>query len=92
LASPESRRIRATFVSNQATGNTPIEAQRQEWEAAVAATNLQLDAVVTPIDLNGISGEWITVDDSDAEGVLLFLHGGGYNAGSCKTHRERPRI
>ena len=87
MASPESRRIRATFVSNQETGNTPIEAQRQEWEAAVAATNLQLDAVVTPIDLNGISGEWITVDDCDPEGVLLFLHGGGYNSGSCKTHR-----
>ena len=87
MASPESRRIRATFVNNQQPSDMPIKAQRQEWEAAVAATNLQLDAVVTPIDLDGIYGEWVTVRDSDAAGVLLFLHGGGYNAGSCKTHR-----
>ena len=43
--------------------------------------------MVTPVDLDGIYGEWVTVRDSDAAGVLLFLHGGGYNSGSCKTHR-----
>jgi acetyl esterase/lipase len=87
MASPESQRIRATFVNNQQPLDAPIETQRQEWEDAVAATNRQLDAVVTPIDLDGIYGEWISVRESDAEGVLLLLHGGGYNSGSCKTHR-----
>ena len=87
MASPESRRIRATFVNNQQTIETPIEAQRQEWEAAVAATNLQLKAVVAPVDLDRIYGEWVTVHDSAAAGVVLFLHGGGYTSGSCKTHR-----
>lgn len=87
MASPESQRIRATFVSNQAPIAAPLEVQRQEWEAAVAATNLQLDALITPADLEGVYGEWVTARDSDQAGVLLFLHGGGYNAGSCKTHR-----
>jgi acetyl esterase/lipase len=87
MASPESQRIRATFVHTQETAAAPLEAQRQEWEAAVEATNLHLDAVVTPVDLDGVYGEWITVRESDQAGVLLFLHGGGYNAGSCKTHR-----
>jgi epsilon-lactone hydrolase len=87
MASPESQRIRATFVNNQETVAAPLESQRQEWEAAVAATNLQLHAVVNPVDLDGVYGEWVTVGDSDEAGVLLFLHGGGYNAGSCKTHR-----
>jgi epsilon-lactone hydrolase len=87
MSSPESRRIRATFVNTQPPTDAPIEAQRQEWEAAVEATNLQLDAMVTPVDLDGIYGEWVTVRESDAAGALLFLHGGGYNSGSCKTHR-----
>jgi epsilon-lactone hydrolase len=87
MASPESQRIRATFVNNQQPSDTPIEGQRQEWEAAVEATNLQLDALVTSVDLDGIYGEWVAVPDSDQGGVILFLHGGGYNSGSCKTHR-----
>ncbi len=87
MASPESRRIRATFVNNQAPVATPIESQRQEWEAAVEAMNRQLDALVTPVDLDGVYGEWVSAGDGDEAGVLLFLHGGGYNSGSCKTHR-----
>src|SRR5215210_1388440 len=87
MTSPESRRIRASFVNTQPPSDAPIETQRQEWEAAVEATNLQLDAMVTPVDLDGIYGEWVTVRESDAAGALLFLHGGGYNSGSCKTHR-----
>jgi epsilon-lactone hydrolase len=87
MASPESQRIRATFVNDREMAGTSLEAQRQEWEAAVEATNLQLQAVVTPVDLDGIYGEWVTVRDSNEASVLLFLHGGGYNAGSCKTHR-----
>ncbi len=87
MASPESQRIRATFVNDREMGAVSLESQRQEWEAAVEATNLRLDAIVTPVDLDGVYGEWVTVRDSDAAGVLLFLHGGGYNSGSCKTHR-----
>jgi acetyl esterase/lipase len=87
MPSPESLRIRATFVNNQQPSAAPIEAQRQEWEDSVEAINLHLDAIVTPVDMDGIYGEWVAVRESDPAGVLLFLHGGGYNAGSCKTHR-----
>jgi acetyl esterase/lipase len=87
MTTPESQRIRATFVNNQETVAAPLESQRQEWEAAVEATNLQLSALITSTDLDRIYGEWVAVGDSDAAGVLLFMHGGGYNSGSCKTHR-----
>jgi acetyl esterase/lipase len=67
--------------------DTPIEQQRQEWESSVEAANLRLPAVVTAVDLDGIYGEWVRVANSDEASVILFLHGGGFNAGSCKTHR-----
>jgi monoterpene epsilon-lactone hydrolase len=87
MASPESQRIRATFANSQQASDAPIATQRQEWEAAVEAANLQLDAQVTPVDLDGIYGEWVAARETDATSVLLFLHGGGYTSGSCKTHR-----
>jgi monoterpene epsilon-lactone hydrolase len=87
MASPESQRIRATFVNDREMAAAPLASQRQEWEAAVEATNLQLHVAVTPVEVDGVYGEWISVCDRDEAGVLLFLHGGGYNAGSCKTHR-----
>src|SRR5689334_8490010 len=87
MASPESQRIRATFIPSQSPVDTPIEQQRQEWEDSVELANLRLPAVVTPLDLDGLYGEWIRASGSDEANVILFLHGGGYNAGSCKTHR-----
>jgi monoterpene epsilon-lactone hydrolase len=36
---------------------------------------------------NGVPAEWITVAESLLEHVVLFLHGGSYNAGSIRTHR-----
>jgi len=45
---PQSQRIRATFANDQKPPAAALEAQRQEWEAAVAATNLQLAAVIMP--------------------------------------------
>ena len=87
MASPESQRIRATFVNDRDSVATPLEAQREELEATVAPINAQLDAAITPADLQGIPAEWVAAHDIDVDGVLLFLHGGGFNAGSCKTHR-----
>lgn len=34
-----------------------------------------------------LPGEWITPRHVTADGVILFMHGGGYLAGSPKTHR-----
>jgi acetyl esterase/lipase len=87
MASPESRRIRAAFVNDREAVAVPLDVQRQSWEASVAPINADLDAAIAPVDLQGVPGEWVAARDIDAQGVLLFLHGGGYNAGSCKTHR-----
>jgi acetyl esterase/lipase len=48
------------------------------------AGDVKLDAV----DLDGVAGEWSIVPGSDASGVLLFFHGGGYCSGSIRSHRR----
>jgi acetyl esterase/lipase len=87
MASPESQRIRATFVNDRDAVPSPLDAQRAQWEASVVSVNASLEAVITPVDIQGVPGEWVVAPATDADGVLLFLHGGGYNAGSCVTHR-----
>lgn len=41
-----------------------------------------------PVVAGGIPAEWISTDQSSAEILLLYLHGGGYVSGSPRTHRR----
>jgi len=43
---------------------------------------------IKAVDEEGISAEWVLSQDSDRQSVILYLHGGGNNQGSCITHRE----
>ncbi len=36
------------------------------------------DVQVTPINANGVPGEWIAVPESTSQRVILYLHGGGF--------------
>lgn len=36
---------------------------------------------------NGVPGEWVIPEGVDIERVILYLHGGAYNAGSTHSHR-----
>jgi epsilon-lactone hydrolase len=40
------------------------------------------------ISINGINAEWITPPDALPNGVMLYLHGGAYIAGSFKSHSD----
>jgi epsilon-lactone hydrolase len=42
----------------------------------------------TPAVVGGVPGEWISTDDADEASVVLYLHGGGYVAGSVDSHRN----
>lgn len=42
-----------------------------------------------PEIVGGVPCEWVVVDDTaDAEGVVLYCHGGGFIAGSPASHRD----
>src|SRR6185295_1873031 len=46
------------------------------------------DVQVTPVDVNGMPGEYSVVPGSDPSRVLMFFHGGGYCSGSIQSHRR----
>lgn len=88
MASPESRVLRATFARPASPPVASPQTMRQEWEHAVDHSAVPPSVTATPVASAGIVGEWLSSPEAASHQVLLFLHGGGYNAGSCVTHRE----
>src|SRR5690349_1212209 len=86
MPSPESIAIRARFAKFPADAD-PLQARR-DWEAQAANTPLPAGTQVTPVDMAGLYGEWVDAPGAEPQRVVLFLHGGGYNAGAPITHRE----
>jgi len=91
-------------VAGGAAMGTEIEAVRDALRALprpadLAARRARLDGLgrpdalppdtrVTPVDADGVPGEWTLCPDADPGRVLVFLHGGGYMAGSLDSHRH----
>lgn len=88
LASNESRLIRSTFVKSSGVVDIPLVLQRQQWEAAVAQFPLPPGITVEPTPAGGVPCEWISPEGAIENRALLYIHGGGFTAGSCITHRE----
>lgn len=66
----------------------PLETGRREWEAASRLQVLPKGARFQPVDAGGVKAEWMEMPHVGRERVFLLLHGGGYNAGSPRTHRK----
>ncbi len=45
------------------------------------------DVEALPIDVGGVSAEWLVPHAHDVDRVVLYLHGGGYVLGSVQSHR-----
>jgi acetyl esterase/lipase len=46
------------------------------------------DVRIEQEEANGVAAEWTATPEADPKSVILYLHGGGYTAGSLKSHRH----
>jgi monoterpene epsilon-lactone hydrolase len=46
------------------------------------------DVLVTDVDAGGVPAHWLDAPGVDADRVLLFMHGGGYELGSVRSDGE----
>jgi epsilon-lactone hydrolase len=44
------------------------------------------DVLVTDVDAGGVPAHWLDTPEASPERILLYLHGGGYTAGSLRSH------
>jgi len=88
MCSPESQRIRATLINDRESLSIPIAGQRAEWEQVAARQPLPTDIDINPLTIDGMRAEWVCAAPLIPRQVVLWLHGGGFFAGSCLTHRD----
>jgi epsilon-lactone hydrolase len=90
MASQESMFIRQMLkasVENQKPGMS-LEEARKGLEALTSLTPLAGDIKVEPLTVEGMHAEWVSAPNANEDQVFLYLHGGAYIMGSCKTHRD----
>jgi len=66
---------------------TSVAERRERLNALGNAYRPAEDVSLEPVSADGVPAEWSTTPGSDGSRVLLYLHGGGFSAGSIVSHR-----
>ena len=70
------------------TAEADIDELRQHFDRLTARFGpIPSDAVFEPAQLGPVKGEWVRVEGSTAQRLILYFHGGGHIAGSPASHR-----
>jgi monoterpene epsilon-lactone hydrolase len=77
--------IRAMLTSRPRPSGTAE--RRQRLDDFGRALGAPADARLEPVEIAGVPAEWSTTPGADARRAVLYLHGGGYLAGSIVSHR-----
>ena len=65
----------------------PIDDQRNSIDARGGRLPMAPATRAMPVDAFGVPAEWLDARDTRSDRALLYLHGGGYFIGSCRSHR-----
>lgn len=65
-----------------------VEESRARWTAEAMAEALPENTGIEAMKLGGVPTERVVHADAEGTGTFLLLHGGGYRAGNCITHRK----
>ena len=82
--SAEERETARGMMRKAELGRTP-EVQRADFDQQFAGLPLGDDVTVVERTLGGVPALDVHVDGADADGVILYLHGGSYVLGSART-------
>lgn len=64
-----------------------VERQRRDFEKSTALMRVPANITVDKTMIDNVAADWLALSNSPSDAVILYLHGGGYMMGSCKTHR-----
>ena len=79
----------ARFIKPRVTATTVelTDLRRQYDYMTERYGALSSDAIIERAQLGPVKGEWLRVDETQPQRLVLYLHGGGYISGSPETHR-----
>src|SRR5262245_48414320 len=79
--------VRRLLREREGAPVSSIDEARARLEAFAALIEPLPGTRLGPVRLGGVSCEWVSPPGVRSDGVLLYLHGGGYGLGSIATHR-----
>ena len=89
MPSPEHEALVAALQEGAGATEAPsVEERRANYEALLGANPMADDVTVEEITIEHVDADWVTVPQSRADRVILYLHGGGYMIGSKRAYRE----
>jgi monoterpene epsilon-lactone hydrolase len=88
MVSPEAKAELDRLFAERKAPDRPIEQRRREWEADARLQVLPREARFVRAVAGSVEAEWMEMPRVARDRVFLLLHGGGYNAGSPRTHRR----
>ncbi|MCG3167625.1 MAG: Monoterpene epsilon-lactone hydrolase [Bacteroidia bacterium] len=65
----------------------PVEQYRSGMEKMTRMAKMPEGIIIEKINCSGVQAEWIIPKNITNQGMVLYLHGGGYAMGSVNTHR-----
>ncbi|SDE41872.1 alpha/beta hydrolase [Belnapia rosea] len=86
MTDPDIEAIRALLASRPRP--TELAERRRRLDALGAQYALPTDVRIEAVSANGVPAEWNSTPGAEASRAMLYLHGGGYVAGSLLSHRS----
>lgn len=77
-------RVRRVYASW--TRTTTVDQMRHDWDELFWSDAFAAESV--PVLANGINAKWIVAAGARPDKVLLYLHGGGFQVGSVRSHHD----
>ena len=65
-----------------------VERYRQLLEKSARAFKPDQSVIPEAFSINGIDAEWLNPPDPESGRIILYIHGGGFIAGSINSHRD----
>jgi monoterpene epsilon-lactone hydrolase len=81
------RQITRLLFRYMANPSLPAAVRRRRTDRLIGAAPLPRGTRLEPVTAGRVPAEWIVPPGVETDAVLLYLHGGGYAAGSLATHR-----
>jgi acetyl esterase/lipase len=86
--SEEIKAVRELIASLPNTAGMSIHEFRTFMNKTAASLHLPRGASVETIDADGVPAEWVKTLKTNNDSAILYLHGGGYVAGSTAFSRQ----
>lgn len=88
MASKEYLQILEQLKNRPSTTHLSIEKMREGFEKLFTAFPPEPDIQYESLCIDSISTCWVLAPMVSREKIILFFHGGGFNAGSVNSHRD----